>query len=1119
MREIREARSEGEAGSAGVDTPFADEGTSTLDAGLSDDLAIVSDAQAVQPRALVPSLRERALGIRSEDHVFTSLDPEEQEQRKSPLGTRARAFLSRINPRNVDGPLTPVVVFVLLAMLTNLDELVYQIALPEMGADFAENVAPIIALGTVIGTLRALLAPFFGFVTDRVNRVRIMRFSIIGGQLATMSTAFAGTFYQMLYGRSLNEFLTSPAGGTGTTAQGTLLADYYKPAALARVTLLISALATLAGLGGPLLAGYLIATYGWRQALFVLAISATVAASSTFLLKEPVRGAQGRPELLDARRVRRAEKSASSAATRRRDRVDADGRGTRKTAKQASRAERDKARQTAVPLREAFRQCLAVPTLRRLWMAAPFVIIGNGGIYVFLGFFWAEHYGLNAAQRGAIVTIFGVVQFFGPLLFTPVFERMMERRPGDILRTVGLLMVAQCVFITLLVRAPTLPLSIVAGLGFHAIWNSVTRPAQDIISLQVIPARVRGTGTQIVRWAELPGSLFFSYLLTRGGVGGDPDVAMFYVPFLFIAGVLVVRAGSTVAPDIRRARTADMAEQVAKHSQPGGSSKLLVCRGVEVGFDGTQVLFGVDLDIDEGEIVALVGTNGAGKSTVLRAIAGLHAASNGAIFFDGRDITFDPPHFNARRGIVMMPGGHATFPTLTVEENLRSATWMTRDDETASAARVEEVLSFFPVLRDRLGQQAGNLSGGEQQMVALGQAFIMQPRLLMIDELSLGLAPAVVEELLDILRRIHEQGTTVVLVEQSLNVALTIADRAVFMEKGQISFDGPTEELLGRSDLVRSVFMGRATTSARVSSPRSRADHATEGRLRLSAQGIAVAFGGVQALRGVDLHVDEGEVLGIIGPNGAGKTTLFDVISGFVRPDDGEVVLGSVPLASLPPDARAREGLGRSFQNVRLFPALTVRENIAVALERRAVKSKALAAVWAPQVRQSEQRIRRRAEGLIEILGLEAFADKFAGELSTGSRRAVEVACVMAAEPKFLLLDEPSSGLAQAETEELPPVLHRIVKETGCGLLVIEHDMPLITAVSDRLVAMELGEVISTGTPEEVCTDARVVSSYLSASESVIARSGRLAQVSAGIAASASSAIDEPVSTRKVKPE
>jgi ABC-type branched-subunit amino acid transport system ATPase component len=287
------------------------------------------------------------------------------------------------------------------------------------------------------------------------------------------------------------------------------------------------------------------------------------------------------------------------------------------------------------------------------------------------------------------------------------------------------------------------------------------------------------------------------------------------------------------------------------------------------------------------------------------------------------------------------------------------------------------------------------------------------------------------------------------------------------------------------------VFMGGAGSGGSVASARRHAAVVEEGHERLlDCEGLSVSFGGVQVLHDVSLRVGAGEVVGIIGPNGAGKTTLFDVLSGYTKADAGTVSLDGTDVTRFSPDARARLGLGRAFQNARLFPPLTVRENIAVALEKRASRSPVLGAVWAPTVRRSERKLFSRVDGFIELLGLTAYADKFVRELSTGTRRAVEVACQMAAEPKMLLLDEPSSGLAQAETEALGPALLRIVRETGCGMLVIEHDLPLITSISDRLVAMELGEVVTTGSPNEVTQDPRVLRSYLAASSDVIERSG-----------------------------
>jgi ABC-type branched-subunit amino acid transport system ATPase component len=205
---------------------------------------------------------------------------------------------------------------------------------------------------------------------------------------------------------------------------------------------------------------------------------------------------------------------------------------------------------------------------------------------------------------------------------------------------------------------------------------------------------------------------------------------------------------------------------------------------------------------------------------------------------------------------------------------------------------------------------------------------------LLIDELSLGLAPTIVEQLLETVREISLQGTTIVLVEQSVNVALTVADRAYFLEKGEVRFSGPTQELLDRDDVMRSVFLAGATKATKAGTPTARktARRKSAGEVMsdlerpalLEAAAVSVSFGGIHALSEVDIAVHEGEILGVIGPNGAGKTTLFDVLSGFVAPTRGRVCLGGYDVTALAPDVRARMGLGRSFQDARIFASLTV---------------------------------------------------------------------------------------------------------------------------------------------------------------------------------------------------
>ncbi len=524
---------------------------------------------------------------------------------------------------------------------------------------------------------------------------------------------------------------------------------------------------------------------------------------------------------------------------------------------------------------------------------------------------------------------------------------------------------------------------------------------------------------------------------------------------------------------------------------------LLDCRGVEVAYDGVQVLFGVDLEVTEGEIVALLGTNGAGKSTLLRAISGLVDPIGGTITFAGQDITHADAVETTKLGIIQVPGGKAIFPTLSVEEHFKLATWLRDGDGPAEHdARLSEVLVRFPRLVERFEQMAGNLSGGEQQQLALAMAFVSRPRLLVIDELSLGLAPAIVAQLLDLLRAIHDQGCTIVLVEQSVNVALSIASKAFFMEKGEVRFSGPTADLLDREDILRSVFLegaGRSIDSTDERRPKPAVMGGVAGNrpAALEVRGLTKRFGGIAAVNNVSFELRQGEILGLIGPNGAGKTTIFDLISGLLPLDSGQILLGGVDVTKAGPHRRASLGLGRSFQDARIFPSLSVADNIAIGLERHIETRDHLSALmFLPAIQESEADVRFTVEQLIELLNLEAFRDKFVSELSTGSRRIVDLAMAIAHDPSVLILDEPSSGIAQRETEALGPLLLRIQRETGCAMLVIEHDMPLITSISDEMIALDLGTVVVRGTPDEVVNDPRVVAAYLGNEPATTARSG-----------------------------
>ena len=243
------------------------------------------------------------------------------------------------------------------------------------------------------------------------------------------------------------------------------------------------------------------------------------------------------------------------------------------------------------------------------------------------------------------------------------------------------------------------------------------------------------------------------------------------------------------------------------------ADELLSVRNIDFSYGQLQVLFDISLDVHRGEALALLGTNGAGKSTLLRVIAGLETPSAGSVTFGDRDITGTPAEVLATGGLSLIPGGRGVFTDLTVQENLEMQALGIRRQRSLVRERTDLVLATFPRLAERLSQPAGRLSGGEQQQLALARALLLDPQLLCVDELSLGLAPVVVGELLEIVRRLHENGITLIVVEQSLNIAAQLCDRAVFLEKGQVRFEGRTTDLLEQDDIARAVFFGGAVTS------------------------------------------------------------------------------------------------------------------------------------------------------------------------------------------------------------------------------------------------------------------------------------------------------------------
>ena len=262
----------------------------------------------------------------------------------------------------------------------------------------------------------------------------------------------------------------------------------------------------------------------------------------------------------------------------------------------------------------------------------------------------------------------------------------------------------------------------------------------------------------------------------------------------------------------------------------------------------------------------------------------------------------------------------------------------------------------------------------------------------------------------------------------------------------------------------------------------------TAGRLEL--RDVVVSFGGLRAVDGVSLTIEPGEIVGFIGPNGSGKTTLLDAISGQLLPSSGQVLLDGDDLVDHLPEDRAELGLVRSFQDARLFPDLTVEDTLLVAEDARRPVGVLSTTFALPFARKAAAAKRATVHGLLADLGLTRFRHQPVSELSTGTRRIVDVASIIAARPRLLLLDEPTAGIAQREAEAFGPLLRKLHELTGATIAIVEHDVPLVVSLVDRLVVMETGRVVSAGPVNEVLQDSAAIEAYLGASQEALARSG-----------------------------
>ena len=667
--------------------------------------------------------------------------------------------------------------FFVLLLLNSLDEL-EQSAINILGPDIAETFG--VSDGTITFISTASVAFFvlgagpMGWLADRMRR---------GPIVGTASLAFG--FFAFLSGAAVNAFMlfvarffTGISKANTITVHSTLLADTYPIATRGRMYATNAGVGRVFSAASPILVGGIAAiaggAAGWRWAYFVLGIPVAILGIAAFFIPEPERGQWEKKDVLGG-------------GLGAQDEVD-------------------------ISVEAAFARIWRIDTIRYMTFAMAAIGFALFPAQSIQSFFLEEEFDLDALERGFAVAPAGILL----ILFLPWvgrrFDRTFRKNPDGALRILGLLLLPATVLVPVQYFMPNVVLFAAVGAVNLTFLGAAFAMIQPSIQA-VVPYRLRGMGTAIITFfmfaiGGIGGGLISAFL--QDAIGERPTIIILTALFMPIGGFFVIRGSGRLRRDLSLvvAELQEEQEERARQAADPDTVPAIQVNQIDFSYGQVQVLFDVSFEVRKGESLALLGTNGAGKSTILKVITGLGTPERGVVRLNGRTITFATPEARGALGIEMLPGGQGTWQGMSIADNLQMGAFRYRRDPADVRRRIERVLDLYPALGDRLDAKAGDLSGGQQQMLALARVMLHEPDVLIIDELSLGLAPTVVQDLLGHIDRLREQGQTMIIVEQSLNVALAIADRAVFLEKGQVRFEGPARELAERDDLARAVFLG-----------------------------------------------------------------------------------------------------------------------------------------------------------------------------------------------------------------------------------------------------------------------------------------------------------------------
>ena len=670
--------------------------------------------------------------------------------------------------------------FVVLAILNSLDELQHAaiaVLAPDIRDTFGVSDGTITFIASSSGAFVVLGAIPMGWAADRMRRIPIIGWaSIVFAAMVTLSgmAVNAFSFFWARFGVGIAKANTIPV-------HSSTIADTYPIGIRGRIGALDKGMGRLIAVISPILVGGIAAIAngpgevdGWRWAYYLLGIPVAMAAIAAFFLKEPQRGRWEKEDVLGE-----------------------------------SFTEDDP---LPVSLDAAFSRLMRIRTVKSVVVGFSALGFGLFTAPVLENLWLEDEFGLESFERGAWATAAGIFTVLSLVYVGPKFDRLWRENPTRTLHMIGALIGFSAVFKPIQWAMPTVPLFIAFSIPTLVMLSTAFAMVGPVMQA-IVPYRLRGSGTALITL----------YIFFIGGTGGGLISFMFAdawgprvttlvltIPSAVIGGWIMYRSARHVRKDLSLNVQELFDEQDEQRRTAGdGEVPALQLNNIDFSYGPVQVLFDVAFEVRKGETLALLGTNGAGKSTILRVISGLGIPQRGVVRLGGRTVTYTSPQLRSRLGIQQLPGGNGVFPDMTVHQNLVMGAYIHRSDSDDVERRITSVLELFPDLERRQDQRAGSMSGGQQQMLALARVLLHEPEVLLIDELSLGLAPTVVHDLLELVERLQERGQTIILVEQSLNVALSIADRAIFLEKGQVRFEGSAQELLERDDMARAVFLGR----------------------------------------------------------------------------------------------------------------------------------------------------------------------------------------------------------------------------------------------------------------------------------------------------------------------